>query len=92
MSKQQWREVSKEGVPCISCGQKTQIREHIGLREKHFKQPFYFKQWYCCINKSCKTEIFMQEKDKVWNRNKAANQMKTAQEYNEQLDFINHII
>lgn len=92
MSKQQWREVSKEGVSCISCGQKTQIREHVSLREKHFKQPFYFKQWYSCINKDCKTEIFMQEKDKVWNHNKAANQMKTAQEYNEQLDFINHII
>ena len=33
----------------------------------------------------------MREEDKVWNHNKAANQLKDAQEYNEQLSFLKSI-
>ena len=61
------------------------------MREKHYTQPYYFKQWYNCINRDCKTTIFMREEDKVWNHNKAANQLKDAQEYNEQLSFLKSI-
>lgn len=83
MAKSQHRTTDEVGKPCIKCGTLTQVREHTHLTDKHLRQPYYFSKWYCCINPNCKTTIFMDEKYKVWNKNKAASELKVVQEDSE---------
>jgi hypothetical protein len=45
----------------------TEIREHDGVGEKQLRQPFYYRRWFCCTNKDCKTTMIMPERYKVMN-------------------------
>ena len=80
MGKQDYRVVNETGVPCIKCGKPTQTREHLFMREKHYKQPYYYSKWFNCINKDCNSTLFMREEDRVWNKNAAAQNIKLLEE------------
>lgn len=65
-----------DGIPCPRCRQRTQIREHVAITEKHLRQPFYFSRWFYCVNKHCKVSLHMAEEFKVWNNNAAADKLR----------------
>lgn len=50
-----------------------------------------FQSLYNCTNKACKATIFMLDDWKVMNKNAAAQYLKRAPEYQEQLSFIRNI-
>jgi hypothetical protein len=58
--------VTENGPACRRCGQPMQVREHDRIREKQFRQPFYYSRWFRCMHKGCKTKIVHREEFKVW--------------------------
>ena len=54
-----------KGPPCPRCGHSTQIREHGRIGEKELQRPFYYRRWFYCTNKDCKTTTYMREEFKV---------------------------
>lgn len=91
MAKSKYRVTGEVGKNCIKCGKPTEVREHTHISEKQLRQPYYFSKWYNCNNPTCKTSIFMDEKFKVWNRNKAAQKIKEVQEYYQMTKFIQEL-
>jgi hypothetical protein len=92
MSKKRHYEVmTPDGTVCPRCFQEAETRKHIAITAKQLNQPFYFKRWYSCTNRECKTGIFMLEDWKVENKNAAALEMKAKQEYSAQMDFLRSI-
>jgi hypothetical protein len=75
------------GVPCINCGEITELRYHKEITERELSRPFYYSQWYKCTDPSCKTTIFMEEKDKVINKGKTTRGMLKWQERQQQNSF-----
>jgi hypothetical protein len=63
--------VSLNGPPCPRCGCRTEIREHERITEKELARPFYYRRWYNCPNKDCKTTQIMQPEFRVWSENEA---------------------
>jgi hypothetical protein len=61
--------LSESGPPCPRCRRPMQVREHDLIREKHLRQPYYFKRWFYCRHSECKTTLVMREEHKVWNEN-----------------------
>jgi hypothetical protein len=43
-----------------------EIRKHRFVTEKQLRQPFYYSQWYCCMNSKCRTTLVMPEEFKVY--------------------------
>jgi hypothetical protein len=89
--KKDYRVVEEPGLPCPRCKMPTQVREHAVLREKHFRQPYYFSKWYFCTNRDCAVQTHMSEKYKVWNRNDAARDIKILEENQERINFFKSI-
>ena len=58
--------VDGDGPPCPRCLQKTQIRKHTAIKERHLRQPFYYSEWYVCTNGECKTTLIMLEDKKIF--------------------------
>jgi hypothetical protein len=58
---------SDKGPACPRCGRPMQIREHDRIRPKQLRQPFYYRRWFRCMHKDCKTTLVMYEEFKVWN-------------------------
>ena len=44
-----------------------QVREHSRIRARQLRQPYYFRRWFYCTHRDCKTTMVMQEEFKVWN-------------------------
>lgn len=61
--------ITCDGPPCFRCGGKTQVRMHKSVTSKQLRQPFYYKEWYYCLNSKCKTTLIMQERHKIFNKN-----------------------
>lgn len=59
--------ISGDGKPCPRCGHVTQVRAHRIITAKLLRQPYYFSQWYFCINPNCRTTLIMDETYKVMN-------------------------
>jgi hypothetical protein len=55
-----------DGDPCPRCGV-PEIHEHNGIGDEQLRKPFYYKRWFRCTNKSCKTTLVMSERYKVFN-------------------------
>ena len=51
--------VGFDGENCPRCGQPTLIMEHTKITERHHRQPFYYKRWFRCTTKGCKTDLIM---------------------------------
>jgi hypothetical protein len=64
--------VPGKGPPCHRCGWPTQIREHREIAAKELSKPFYFRRWYRCINRQCKTTLIMPDEFKVYGAPKTA--------------------
>jgi hypothetical protein len=59
--------ISGAGDRCPRCGVPMQIREHDGVGDKQLRMPFYYRRWFCCMNKSCNTKQVMPPRYKVMN-------------------------
>jgi hypothetical protein len=59
--------VSENGPACPRCGRSMQVREHDRLRAKHLRQHFYYRRWFRCTHKDCKTTLVMWDEFRVWN-------------------------
>ena len=59
--------VEGDGDPCPRCGQPTQLREHVEVTAKHLAQPFYYRRWFNCTNRNCRTKLIMPNRYVVWN-------------------------
>jgi hypothetical protein len=42
------------------------VRAHAQITERHLKQPYYYRLWYCCTNQLCRTTLIMPEREKVY--------------------------
>jgi hypothetical protein len=76
-----------DGDPCHRCGKLTQIREHIEIKQRHLKQPFYYSRWFCCVNPNCRTTLIMPERFKVFRDQVDQDQQKRLELINDQLDI-----
>lgn len=56
----------KKGPPCPRCKRQTDIRQHKAITDKHLSQPFYYTEWYACMNRKCRTSVIMPEDKKVY--------------------------
>lgn len=71
--------VATDGPPCPRCGKPTEIREHIELRERQRRAPFYYSRWFNCTNAACQTSLIMPPEFMVWNDNEAAHELQLSQ-------------
>jgi hypothetical protein len=44
-----------------------QVREHDRIRPKQLRQPYYYRRWFYCTHKNCRTTTVMFEEFKVFN-------------------------
>lgn len=58
--------VPGKGPPCPRCGRWTQIREHREITARELDKPFYYRRWFCCIDKRCKTTLIMADEFRVY--------------------------
>ena len=65
--KKRTRIIPGNGIACPRCGRPTQTREHENIGEKQLRKRYYFRRWYCCPQKDCKTTLVMRDQDKVYN-------------------------
>jgi hypothetical protein len=68
--------VGFDGPPCRRCGCPTEIREHERVTEKELGKPFYYRRWYNCRNRDCRTTLIMPDEFKVWNENAAPQRLQ----------------
>jgi hypothetical protein len=61
-----WQRTACEGIACPRCGELTQVRTHDAITPRLKRQPFYFRQWYACLNPACATTTIMRDEDKVF--------------------------
>lgn len=92
MKKKSYVIIEPDGTTCPRCGHEAQTRRHAHLSEKVLRQPYYYLFWYNCINPECKTTIFMLDECKVWNKNEAAQNLKTVQEAQKLDDSISEML
>jgi len=57
--------VPGDGPACPTCGGPTQIREHRQITADLVVKPCYFRRWFCCVNRRCKTKLIMRDEFKV---------------------------
>jgi hypothetical protein len=50
--------VQGAGDACPRCGEPMQIRQYENVDEKQLDGRF-FRRWFCCMNKTCKTSLVM---------------------------------
>jgi hypothetical protein len=62
------------GPPCPRCREATQVRKHAKIGSKQLRQPFYYRWWFCCVNKNCRTKLIMPPEAKVWNNGGASSE------------------
>lgn len=91
MKKKHYEIVTPDGTTCPRCGTEAETRRHSSITEKQLSQPFYYRYWYNCTNRECKTTIFMLEDWKVWNKNAAAKNLKENEEYQNSIEFISKL-
>jgi hypothetical protein len=83
--------ISGTGIPCINCGEITELRYHKEITPKLLAQPFYYSKWYNCKNPDCRTTIFMEDADKVFNKGKTTRGMLKMDERQQQNAFFRSI-
>ncbi len=73
------------GPPCPRCARPMEVRQHVQIREKQRRQPFYYSRWYRCNHMDCRTREVMPREFKVWNDNSAADHLRRLLAVREQL-------
>jgi hypothetical protein len=64
--------VPGDGPPCPRCGEPSQIREHPEVTPKMLAQAYYYSRWFCCIQRDCRTNLFYDERYRVYPHQAAA--------------------
>jgi hypothetical protein len=59
--------VGSSGDPCPRCGRHTEVRQHPSVTDKQLRRPFYFRQWFYCRNRRCKTTVVVLPEYRVFN-------------------------
>ena len=54
-----------DGPPCPTCHRPMQIREHRRITPGLLAKPYYFRRWYLCTHRDCKTKLVMRDEFKV---------------------------
>jgi hypothetical protein len=54
------------GPPCPRCGRATDVRSHRRVGARELRRPFYYAQWYYCMNRKCRATTIMPEEFKVF--------------------------
>ena len=75
------------GIPCPNCGEVSELRYHKEITQKELARPFYYSKWYNCKNPECRTTIFMEGADKVFNKGKTTSGMLKWDERQQQNAF-----
>jgi hypothetical protein len=70
--------VSTAGPACPRCGVATEVREHDRITNQHRRQPFYYRQWYCCMERHCVTTTVMPREHRVWNEPQPSTRSSTS--------------
>lgn len=66
-----------QGIPCPRCSFASQLRYHSEILPKLLKQPFYYAQWFFCMNATCKTTMFVREEDKIYPQNEQIDEQQS---------------
>jgi hypothetical protein len=59
--------IAEAGPPCPRCHRPMQIREHDKICRKQLRKSYYFRRWFRCMHRNCKTTIVHREEYKVVN-------------------------
>ena len=59
--------VSENGPPCPRCRRPMQVREHDRIRAKQLRKAYYYRRWFYCTHKNCRTTTVMFNEFKVFN-------------------------
>jgi hypothetical protein len=59
--------LSDKGPGCPRCGHPMQVREHDRIRPKELRKPYYYRRWFYCTHKNCRTTTVMFDEFKVLN-------------------------
>lgn len=58
--------VNRRGPPCVRCHHRCVVLRHKQITPKMLRQPYYYSQWYRCVNPRCKTTLIMPDECKVF--------------------------
>lgn len=75
-----------KGIRC-HCTWISELRTHKEITDVERSRPFYYSKWYRCTNPDCKTTIFMEEADRVFNSNSKARDFLQSRERESQESF-----
>jgi hypothetical protein len=53
------------GDPCPRCGRPTEIREHACITDRERRRPFYYRRWFYCTNRRCRTTTIVPDRYRV---------------------------
>lgn len=59
--------IGRDGDDCPRCGNPTTVWKHAEIKDKHRRQPYYYSQWFECMNGDCSTTQIMPKRYIVWN-------------------------
>jgi hypothetical protein len=79
--------ISGHGPACRRCGRPMQIREHRRIGPKQLRKQYYYRRWFCCMHRDCKTTIVHREDYKVVNTTIAEITRKSDRQRAERLRF-----
>ena len=60
------RTIKEPGIDCPRCGLPTRTKEHERITAKELRKPFYYRRWFVCDNRHCRTTTIMLEEHKVF--------------------------
>jgi len=66
--KKQGLDVHAGGPRCFRCGKWTMVYERVSPTPKMLAAPFYYRRFFRCVNKQCKTTLIMPDEFRVWNQ------------------------
>jgi len=64
------------GELCPRCGLITEVQSHLKITQKHLNQPYYYSQWFRCVNPNCNTTLIMPDRFKVFKDKPVTNTVK----------------
>jgi hypothetical protein len=59
--------LEEQGPGCPRCGHPMQVREHDRIRAMQLRAPYYYRRWFYCTHKNCRTTVVTREEFKVFN-------------------------
>ena len=60
--------VNEKGPPCPRCGREMEVRMHDQIRQKQLRKRYYFRRWFYCLHKDCRTTTVMWNEFRVYKK------------------------